>query len=286
MTGATLTVGAVQVTAVCDVVADFPAPLERAFPAVERSAWEPYRRRYPGAFDGPDRWRLRDWCFLVRAPGRVVLVDTGVGGPGTPGATWIGTGGRLPQELVAAGIDPDEVDLVVLTHLHLDHIGWNLAWDGDRPRPRFGRARYLVQRADWERFSRQGDDDDRAAFERCVRPLRDLGVLELLDGDRALSAELSLLHTPGHTPGSQSLLARSGGAGLLLWGDAANHPAQVDRPDWGPGSDLQPEAARATRRWLLDLLEAEDAWLGPAHYPEPFGTVARDGEGRHWRPRR
>ena len=280
MTGATLTLGAVQVTAVCDVVADFPAPLERAFPGVEGSAWDPYRRRYPGAFSGPDRWRLHDWCFVVRASDRVVLVDTGVGGPGTPGAAWIGTPGRLPRELAAAGVDPDEVDLVVLTHLHLDHIGWNLAWDGDRPRPRFGRARYLIQRADWERFSRQGDDDDRAAFELCVRPLRDLGVLKLLDGDHALSAELSLLHTPGHTPGSQSLLVGSGGHALLLWGDVANHPAQVDQPAWGPGSDLQQEVGRATRRRLLDLVEAEGAWLGPAHYPEPFGTVARTGERR------
>src|ERR671912_747743 len=164
MTGATLTLGAVQVTAVCDVVADFPAPLERAFPGVEGSAWDPYRRRYPGAFSG--------------------------------------------------------------------------------------RARYLIQRADWERFSREGDDDDRAAFELCVRPLRDLGVLKLLDGDHALSAELSLLHTPGHTPGSQSLLVGSGGHALLLWGDVANHPAQVDQPAWGPGSDLQQEVARATRRRL------------------------------------
>jgi hypothetical protein len=135
----TLTVGTVQVTAVCDVTADFPAPLERAFPTVEAAAWAPWRRRHPGAFSGTDRWRLRDWCFVVRARDRVVLVDTGVGGPGVPGATWIGTPGRLPEELAAAGVEPDEIDLVVLTHLHLDHIGWNLAWDGDRPCPRFPR---------------------------------------------------------------------------------------------------------------------------------------------------
>jgi glyoxylase-like metal-dependent hydrolase (beta-lactamase superfamily II) len=206
-------------------------------------AWDPYRRRYPGAFSGPDRWRLHDWCFVVRASDRVVLVDTGVGGPGTPGAAWIGTPGRLPRELAAAGVDPDEVDLVVLTHLHLDHIGWNLAWDGDRPRPRFGRARYLIQRADWERFSREGDDDDRTAFELCVRPLRDLGVLKLLDGDHALSAELSLLHTPGHTPGSQSLLVGSGGHALLLWG--------VTWPTTRPRSTSRPggRAATSSRRW-------------------------------------
>jgi glyoxylase-like metal-dependent hydrolase (beta-lactamase superfamily II) len=283
---ATLTVGAVQVTAVCDVTADFPAPLERAFPQVEAAAWAPWRRRHPEAFSGTDRWRLRDWCFVVRAGDRTVLVDTGVGGPGVPGASWIGTPGRLPEELAAAGVEPDEIDLVVLTHLHLDHIGWNLAWDGDRPRPRFPRARYLVQRADWELFATRGDEDDREAFDRCVRPLQALGVAELLDGDRALDDRLRLLHSPGHTPGSQSLLVTSGNDAVLLWGDVANHPAQVGEPDWGPGSDIQPEVAGRTRRRLLERVESEAMWLAPAHFPEPFGTVARVEGGRRWRGRR
>jgi len=242
MAAASLTVGTVQVTAVCDVTADFPAPLGRTFP-------------------------------------------TGVGGPGVPGATWIGTPGRLPEELAVAGVEPDEIDLVVLTHLHLDHIGWNLVTDGDRPRPRFPRARYLVQRADWEAFAAR-PEETRAAFDRCVRPLQDLGVADLLDGDRTVDPVLSVLHTPGHTPGSQSLLVRSGGDAVLLWGDVANHPAQVDRPDWGPGSDTQPGTARDTRRRLLDRLETEAMWLAPAHFPEPFGTVTRDTGGRHWTGRR
>ena len=281
MTSRTLTVGAVEVTAVRDVVADFPDPLADAFPGVGAAAWAPYRRRYPGVFDGDDRWRLRVWCFVVRTGDRVVLVDTGVGGPGAPGASWIGTPGRLPGELAAAGVGLDEVDLVVLTHLHLDHIGWNLAEDGGSPRPLFPRARYLVQRSDWEAFAGR-PEEAREAFDRCVRPLQDLGVAELLDGDRTLDPRLTVLHTPGHTPGSQSLLVRSGGDAVLLWGDVANHPAQVDRPDWGPGSDALPETARDTRRRLLDRLEREAIWLAPAHFPEPFGTVTRDGEGRHW----
>jgi glyoxylase-like metal-dependent hydrolase (beta-lactamase superfamily II) len=281
-----LTVGTVQVTAVCDVTGDFPGPLDQAFPGVEAAAWAPWRRRHPDAFSGPDRWRLRDWCFVVRARERVVLVDTGVGGEGVPGATWIGTPGRLPEELAAAGVEPDEIDLVVLTHLHLDHIGWNLAWDGDRPRPRFPRARYLVQRADWELFATRGDEDDREAFDRCVRPLQALGVAELLDGDRALDDRLRLLHSPGHTPGSQSLLVTSGNDAVLLWGDVANHPAQVGEPDWGPGSDILPEVARRTRRRLLERVETEAMWLAPAHFPEPFGTVARVEGSRRWRGRR
>jgi hypothetical protein len=86
----TVTVGAVQVMALCDVVGDFPVALDLAFPEVAGRAWEPYRRRYPAAFSGTDRWRPRDWCFLVRGRNRVVLVDTGVGGGAAPGARWIG----------------------------------------------------------------------------------------------------------------------------------------------------------------------------------------------------
>jgi len=284
MASTTLTVGTVQVTAVCDVTGDFPEPLERAFPRVEAAAWAPWRRRHPGAFSGTDHWRLRDWCFVVRARDRVVLVDTGVGGPGVPGASWIGTPGRLPEELAAAGVEPDEIDLVVLTHLHLDHIGWNLAWDGDRPRPRFPQARYLVQRADWELFAAR-PDDAREAFDRCVAPLQALGVAELLDGDRVLDDQLRLLYSPGHTPGSQSLLVTSGDDAALLWGDVANHPAQVGQPDWGPAADAQPEAAARTRRRLLERVETERMWLAPAHFPEPFGTVARVEGARRWQGR-
>jgi glyoxylase-like metal-dependent hydrolase (beta-lactamase superfamily II) len=280
----TLRVGAVRVTALCDVVGDFPAPLGAAFPQVQRHAWAPYRRRYPEAFGGTDRWRLRAWCFLVHAGNRLVLVDTGVGAATTPGARWIKTPGRLPAELAAAGVDPAEVDLVVLSHLHLDHVGWNLDWDGERPRPRFPQARYLVQRGDWELFASQGDDDDREAFERCVRPLQDLGVLELLDGDRVLDAGLSVLHTPGHTPGSQSLLVAPGGDAVLLWGDVANHPAQVSEPGWCSRGDVEPGVARRTRRVLLDRVEAERTWLAPAHFPEPFGRVVRAGGRRWWSP--
>src|SRR4029453_18937176 len=127
----TLTVGGVQVTAVCDVTGDFPDPLEEAFPQVPAAAWAPWRRRHPEAFSGTDNWRVRDWCFLVRAPEPVALAQHRGGGAGVPGATWIGAPGRLPEELAAAGVDPDEIDLVVLTHLHLDHIGWKLGWGGD-----------------------------------------------------------------------------------------------------------------------------------------------------------
>jgi glyoxylase-like metal-dependent hydrolase (beta-lactamase superfamily II) len=176
------------------------------------------------------------WPFPGSSGRRGSRTDDGIprhsAGP-TAGGCWIGAAGRLPQELAAAGLAPDEVELVFLTHLHLDHVSWNLAWDGDQPRPRFPRARYLIQRADWELFASQGDDNDREAFERCVRPLQALGVVELLDGGHVLGPELTVVHTPGHTPGSQSLLVRSGGDAALL-GRCRQPPGPGRRARLGP----------------------------------------------------
>ena len=284
MTSRTLTVGAVQVTAVCDVVAAFPDPLADAFPASRRRPGRPSGGATRRRSTAPTAGGCMSGASWSGPAGGSCWSTPGSAGPGRQ-AGWIGTPGRLPEELAAAGTDVDEVDLVVLTHLHLDHVGWNLTWDGGSPRPRFPRDNYLVQRADWEAFAAR-PEATRVAFDRCVRPLADLGVAELLDGDRILDPVLSVLHTPGHTPGSQSLLVRSGAAAVLLWGDVANHPAQVDRPDWGPASDALPEVARQTRRRLLDRLEAEAMWLAPSHFPEPFGTVTRGPDGRYWTGRR
>ena len=118
------------------------------------------------------------------------------------------------------------------------------------------------------------------AFDRCVAPSRPSGWPSCWTATRSWTPS-SASSTPGRTPGSQSLLVRSGDEAVLLWGDVANHPAQVGEPDWCPGADVDPDQAQATRRRLLDQLESEGMWLAPAHFPEPFGTVTRvDGDRR------
>jgi glyoxylase-like metal-dependent hydrolase (beta-lactamase superfamily II) len=278
-----IAIGQVQITALCDVVGNFPAPMGEVFPGIGPADWEPYRRRYPEVFAGRDAWRLHDHCFLLRAGGRTVLVDTGVGPASAPGARWIGTPGRLLDELHQAGAGPEAVDTVVVTHLHLDHVGWNVVWEGDRPRPVFPRARYLVQQADWDAFAAGGDDNDRAAFEHTVRPLEALGALDLASGDQALTGELELLHTPGHTPGSQSVLVSSGGERAVIWGDVANHPAQVTETAWCTRADADRGQADRTRQALLGRVEAEGMTVSTAHFPEPFGHVVRVAGRRYWR---
>src|SRR5262249_32872269 len=108
-------------------------------------------------------------------------------------------------------------------------------------------------------------------------------VLDLADGERSLTEEVTALHTPGHTPGSMSLLIASGGERAIIVGDAIAHPAQVEHPDWGFAFDFDGETALRTRDQLLDRIEAGGRPFAPCHFPEPgFGRVVRLDGRRIW----
>jgi glyoxylase-like metal-dependent hydrolase (beta-lactamase superfamily II) len=250
-----------EITALCDMAPHFPAPFSEAFPTIPPERHDEIRARYPSAFDGPDEFVFHDHCYLVRTPSTVVLFDTGIGGPETLGAQWMRTAGSLPAELDAVGVRAGEIDIVAISHAHLDHIGWNLTrWDDDSAQPRFPNARYAVQRADWEAFAAIDDEDDRAAFDQCLR------------------------HAPGHTPGHQVLVLESGDERAVLSGDLSNHPAQTADPTWRTGADMDPDHAAATRARWFDDIEAWNALLCTAHYPEPFGHLRRADGRRVWSP--
>jgi glyoxylase-like metal-dependent hydrolase (beta-lactamase superfamily II) len=178
------------------------------------------------------------------------------------------------------GASPDDVDLVVLTHMHFDHIGWNVGGPPDDPMPTFPHATYLLQQAEWDGYA--GDDDPmgKPARDRQVRWLRDAGVLELVGGEREIADGVRLIVTAGHTPGSQSVRIGAGRDSLTLSGDVAHHPLQVRHPEHRSFADADPGAAEATRRSFLEAAERDRAILGPAHFPEPFGRVV---DGR-WVP--
>jgi glyoxylase-like metal-dependent hydrolase (beta-lactamase superfamily II) len=271
----TLTVGNVLIRTLTDAAGLFPPPIGQLTPGVPADHWEPYRDRFPETFADADHFNIHFGSYLVRAGGRTLLVDTGIGPDPAP-AYFGGMRGRLPDALAAAGVAPEDVDVVFLTHAHLDHVGWNLTTGGA---PTFPRARYLMHRADWEALPAL-----QAALppyiEQTLLPLQNLGVLELLTGETALAEEVVALPTPGHTPGHMSLLIASGGEQALILGDALVHPAHVTEPDWVFAFDADPETAIATRRALLDRLEAAGMTLLQCHFPAPgAGRIVRI-EGR------
>jgi glyoxylase-like metal-dependent hydrolase (beta-lactamase superfamily II) len=263
-----IAVGRVDITALTDIEGAF-FRLDQIFPGVMEDQWEPYLDRYPWAFADRETLRGRVGSYVLRSPEGTVLVDTGVG----PQA--MGVGGKLLVELERAGVHPEGVDTVFLTHLHGDHLGWSVKPDGE---PVFPEARYVTQAAEWEISA--------PYLGRAVASLDDLGVLELLDGEEPVGEELTAIPTPGHSPGHSSLLVSSRGEQALVSGDAIVHPAQATEPTWNVHFDMDKEQAARTREMLLAWIEADGITVAAGHIPgSGFGRIVRDEEEpgrRYW----
>jgi glyoxylase-like metal-dependent hydrolase (beta-lactamase superfamily II) len=282
----TIAVGDVNVTALLDVDVPFSVPVEEVFPGHGADAWASHRERYPEAFGPEGAWRYVVTCYLVRAGGRCVLVDTGCGPSSLAFPGFIGTGGALPDRLAGLEVSPEEIDTVLITHVHPDHVGGVMTRGAGEPAPAFPRARVLLPRIDWETWSRREVQD---AFPvpyvgDTIALLVESGSVDLIDGPQQLTPELALAPTPGHTPGSTSVLIDSGGERAILVGDVWLHPAQVTDPSLDCGFDMDRPTARRTRSALAERIAQEARTMGACHFPEPFGQLVRLDGRHHWMP--
>jgi len=281
-----LSVGNVEISVLHD--SEMALPLSQTFPDVPADSWTPYQQRYPEAFDGAENLRVHFECYLIRSLERIILVDTGLGtsasNPGTVAAFGGRADGRLLAELQSAGLGVEDVDTVFLTHLHPDHMGWNLTHEGSSVSATFPRARYLAHEADWPLYQAPRDEE-KAGFsfwENTIGPLERLGVLDLLTGERPLTSEVTAISTPGHTPGSMSLVISSAGERALIMGDVFHNPTQVTETDWVVAFDEDPALAVQTRRNMVDRAELENAPMAICH-SNGFGRVVRIEGQRYWR---
>ena len=282
----TITVGEVSLTALLDIDVAFPIGIDQVFTGLAPDDWEINRARYPEAFSSDGGWRYVVTCYLLRTGDRCVLVDTGCGSSALAFPSFIGVGGALAGSLTAIGVSAEEVDTVVITHIHPDHVGGVLASGAGDPSPAFPRARYLVPRLDWDAWSRP---EVQEAFPvpyvgDTIAPLIEQGAVDLVDGDHRLSPQLTLLPTPGHTPGSTSLLIDSGGERAMLVGDVWLHPSQVTDPALACAFDMDAEVARTTRAAMAQRIAEEAMTMGACHFPEPFGQLVRLEGRHHWMP--
>ena len=280
-----LSVGNVDILPLTDM--DVSLPLNQMFPNVPLEDWAPYQQRYPHAFSGGDVAVVHMGGFLLRSQGRTILVDTGIGSnatnPGAVAAIAGGVDGRMLADLDAAGLRPEDVDTVFFTHLHPDHVGWNLAWAGGSPKATFPNARYVAHQADWEAWKKP---EVQGVFpypfwNETVGPLEGLGVLDLVGGEHALTSEITAFGTPGHTPGSMSLAIVSGEQRAYIVGDVLHGPAQVTETDWVFHYDMDQAQAVQTRRGVIDRVEAENAIIVACHHVR-FGRVVRVEGRRYW----
>jgi glyoxylase-like metal-dependent hydrolase (beta-lactamase superfamily II) len=236
----------------------------------------------PHFLDERDRFLMSIHAFVVRAPGLTALVDTCVGND-KPRAnpTWTMMQTAFLADLAAAGVTPEAVDLVLCTHLHVDHVGWNTRLVDGRWVPTFPRARYLFARKEWEHWSTVREAETPTIMADSVRPVIDAGQADLIDMDHRISPELELEPTPGHTPGHVSLRIRSGGQEAVITGDLMHHPVQCAEP-WASSFDTDADAARATRRAFCDRSAASGRLVLGTHFAGPTaGRIV--GHGDAWR---
>ena len=246
-----------QVFPVCDARGTFPQPLEAAFP--------------DSGLTGA--WSLHVHCFLLRMGALTMLVDAGTGPAWAPATRWFGRPGRLIEGLAELGVGPTDVTHVVLTHLHLDHVGWVVHGSADDPEPTFANARHLVQRSDLDPGRLGG------LYATHVLPLLAAGMLDAVDGGAEPVPGVRLLPTPGHTAGHQSVSVERAGEHLIISGDAFVHAAQVVDPGLLYAHEDDPTQAASTRRELLRMVGDRPTVLAPAHFDDTLAMIDIDADG-------
>ena len=230
--------------------------------------------------------------WILRRGDRTIIIDTGGGDdrdrPLSP--RFHMQKRHLDRGLVAAGVDPESVDTVFLTHLHVDHVGWNTKREGDRWVPMFPNARYKMSAKELE-----ARDPERGAASKppaswntyldTVKPVLDAGLVDVVEGTESLGDGLDMVPIPGHAPGMTGLRVRSKGQEAFFITDVMHQPIQILYPEWNSKYCENQDMARETRAKVLKHAADEGALLLPSHFGRPFGGyVRRDGGGYRFEP--
>lgn len=246
------------------------------FPASTEEGW----KLHPEWLDEKGQFLASIGGFLIETGDRKVLVDTGFGPRHTefPGFGPF-DGGRLLESLAQTGVEPVQVDTVVYTHLHLDHVNASVRREGDSWTLAFPNAHCLVRESEWRHWS--GKNDPAGIYQETEEAVRDR--VDLFDSDRTVAPGVSVLSTPGHTPGHNSVVVSSGTERAIILGDVVHCPVQLEEEEWACVFDVDGALARSTRDRLLAELEGSETVVGGGHFSDfAFGRIMR-GEGkRQW----
>jgi glyoxylase-like metal-dependent hydrolase (beta-lactamase superfamily II) len=280
----TWNIGDVSITRIVelyDFQDDIWVLLENATPdLVQRYDWlKPH-------FATPDgRMRMNFQAFAVTSQGKKIMVDTCIGNDRKREYdVFSNLNTSFLEDLKAAGYAPDQMDVVLCTHLHLDHCGWNTHKVDGKWVPTFPNARYLFSRKEldhWEAQAKAGAEHMEHVTD-AIRPVLDAGLVDFVDPNHRITDEVSLFPTPGHTPGHVSVHISSRGQEAVISGDVVHHPVQFAVPDWSNNFDMDKTAGPKTRRAFYGKYEDGKALVIGSHFAEPSsGRISKDGSA--WR---
>ncbi|HQV56972.1 MAG TPA: MBL fold metallo-hydrolase [Ilumatobacteraceae bacterium] len=273
-------IGSIRVTLVREALV--PIPPAGLFPDADTAPVIDANRSWlaPHFLTDDGTFPLSIHAFVVQADGRTMVVDSCIGDRPVPGHEAMSNiGDGWLRSFAAAGFDPATVDLVLCTHLHFDHVGWNTRLVDGAWVPTFPHARYLFGRHEYEHWA-TGADGYAMTFTDAVQAVVDAGLADLVDTDHVVSESVCLESTPGHSPGHVSIHLRSGDEHAVITGDMLHHPVQIAAVDWRMGADYDSVEATATRRRFFAANADTSTQIFGTHFAPPTrGWIRSDGDG-------
>lgn len=262
-----ITIGAISVVPVIDSVVHLKPTV--AYGTTSAVDWS----RHDALLDDEGFLRLTLGGYVVRSGERVILVDAGVGPQDRSGKNATMPGGRMLDNLKAAGTAPEEITDVVFTHLHVDHVGWGAVDD----QIVFPNARYRCHQADWDYFM---DGGAMGAPEKLAVMAP---VMECWNAATTLASGFDVVDAPGHTPGSSIVVLSDGDERGVLLGDVVHCPAELVEDEWETIGDVDPALARRTATALAREYEGGEVTIGAAHFSDlRFGRLLTGERQRRW----
>ncbi|XVV38338.1 MBL fold metallo-hydrolase [Streptomyces sp. CA-100214] len=279
--GIDITIGEVRVRSVIESL-NSPAasrilPAATAESVLSQADW-----LAPNYIDEAGNLQIAIQSFLVDADGLKIVIDTCMSPnvrkstpPGGPGDVYFGN-------LERADFAREQVDRVICTHLHCDHVGWNTMPDRDTFVPSFPNARYIfVDHEVKAYFALPAEKAVTFGLPTTIQPVLDAGLADLVPADHVISDSIRLVSTPGHTQGHVSVLIESKGQSAFITGDMTHHPSQWTEPGWANRTDFDQAESTATRRTILDRYTGTDTIVIGTHYPPPSAGRLVQVNGQH-----
>ena len=289
MSGLRWDVGAASVTRVVEREATLPPG--SFIPGATLEVLERNREHlFPWSVDAEGQLGLSIHALCVAVDGLRIVVDTCVGPHPLPGIfEAMRDDGSFLVALADAGFPREEIDVVICTHLHFDHVGWNTMTVDGALVPTFPNARYLIARTEYEHWSAASAEakEHATAFTlpNTVDPLFGFGVVDLVETDHRVSASVALFPTPGHSPGHVSVRIDSADAAAIITGDCVHHPVQLAEPACASGVDDDPVQSTATREALIAATLDTGILVIGTHFPPPTaGHIVTTPDGPRFRP--
>lgn len=285
-----LRIGPVTITRIADIE-QLAWPASAVFRDLEGERLQAAARAYPGAVDAAaGTLALSFSSYVIETPDYLCLIDCGIGNgkerPDRP--LWHRRSGDFIERLTALGYPPERFSLVINTHLHTDHVGWNTRAAGRGVEPTFRNARYVVSAKELDHWTEAYRRDPHAlhgAFADSVQPILDAGLFDPVELPAQVAPGLRLEPAPGHTGGMAIVRLSVSGTEIVFLADVLHSPIQLADPDLTSNFCVDPAQARATRHRLLDACLRANTIIATYHFPPPvFGRMLRTGSGYFFEP--